>query len=184
MKKILIILMLSAMLLTSFVACKNEDTPVANPPVSEDSGKDTEDISNDTEDNGNDTENLDENVNLPKLDPPSDEIIEEIKKSWYEQHGETVEWVPERNLFQGIGSYYGTYKGYVIIFCNGVLNWEVTVEIGKESFWNGCDFKIYAYKNGSFDSLEQVYGYGYLDDDDIASIATYHNHILHELYKK
>ena len=106
-KHIIILLVLSALLLTSVVACKKEDTPDVKLPVSEDSGndsesiedsgKDTEDSSNDTEDNGNDTENLDENVNLPKLDPPSDEIIEEIKKSWYEQHGETVEWVPERN---------------------------------------------------------------------------------------
>ena len=53
MKKILIILMLSALLLTSFVACKNEDTPDVKPPVSEDSD--------------NDTENIDDTVNIPKL---------------------------------------------------------------------------------------------------------------------
>lgn len=168
MKKILILLILSAMLLTSFVACKKEDTPDVKPPVSEDSGKDTE--------------NIDDTVNIPKLDPPSDEIIEEIKTSWYEQHGETVEWVPERNLFQGIGFYYGTYKGCVIIFCNGVLNWEVTVEIGKESFWNGCDFKIYTYKNGRFDLLEQVYEEGYLTDEDISAIADHHRSIQKSMY--
>ena len=182
MKKLVILLILSAFFLTSLVACKNEDTPDVNPSVSEDSDKDTEDSSNDTEDNGNDTENIDENVNIPKLDPPSDEIIEEIKTSWYEQHGETVEWVPERNLFQGIGSYYGIYKGYVIIFCNGVLDWEVTVEIGKESFWNGCDFEIYAYKNRSFDSLEQVYEEGYLTDEDISAIADHHRSIQKSMY--
>ena len=65
MKKILILLILSAMLLTSVVACKKENTPDVKPPVSEDSGKDTE--------------NIDDTVNIPKLDPPSDEIIEEIK---------------------------------------------------------------------------------------------------------
>ena len=174
MKKIPIILMLSAMLLTSFVACKNEDPPVAKPPVSEDSGKDTEDISNDTEDNGNDTENIDENVNLPKLDPPSDEIIEEIKTSWYEQHGETVEWVPGRNLFTNIGFYYGTYNGYVIIVSKGMATVVSSIYIGNEFFYFGSSATIFAYKDGVFDRLSRVYEEGNISDEQLAELAKYH----------
>ena len=165
MRKILTLLILLAMLF-SLVSCESQDRPEIEQPLSEDGG--------------NDSEDTDAQPDVPELEPPSDEVIEEMKKSWYELYGKTLKWIPEENIYDGIGYYYGTYNGYVIMFCNGVLDWEVTVKIGKESFWNGCDFEIYAYKNGSFDSLEQVYENGYLGDEDIAKIAAYHNHRLQE----
>ncbi len=73
--------------------------------------------------------------------------------------------------------YLGEYNGYVILFDNYTWEDDVAVSavvssitIGDYTFYYGYPFKLYAYKDGSFSNLNDIYEAGYLTDDDIAAI--------------
>lgn len=71
--------------------------------------------------------------------------------------------------------YYGTYNGYVILMRSGVLAVVSTVQIGPYVFqWGSGSLCLYAYKDGTFHNLKDVYEAGELSDVEISTIAAEH----------
>ena len=71
--------------------------------------------------------------------------------------------------------YYGTYHGYVILMEPGMLTVISGVQIGPCSFqWGSGPVNLYAYQDGTFHNLKDVYEAGELIDEEIRTIAQAH----------
>lgn len=71
--------------------------------------------------------------------------------------------------------YYGTYNGYAVLMNAGMLAIVSSAQIGPYIFqWGSGDLKLYAYKDGEFHDLKDVYEAGYLTDEEIGTVAAAH----------
>ncbi len=99
----------------------------------------------------------------PELLPLTPEQIAEIEEEYFEETGYplSVE-----------GNYYGTYKGFIIVYqdWNIAETQEITVA-GEHFCLNG---NVWAYKNGTFSKLQEAYQNGLLSKEDVAAISYYH----------
>jgi len=71
--------------------------------------------------------------------------------------------------------YYGTYNGYIILYDKGQAAVISQTKIGKHIFMHatgGC--QLYAYRDGQFNQLKDVYESGAIGDEDLATIAKIH----------
>ena len=114
----------------------------------------------------------------------SDEKNAEIQNAWFKKTGHPLGiWYDPKNPETHLGScrYYGSYDGYEIIFNPGVAEMLTTIKIAQQDFIHGSSFVIYAYQDGVFHKLEDVYESGKITADSIQKIFLIHKEI-DELY--
>lgn len=114
----------------------------------------------------------------------SEEKKTEIQNAYFEKTGYQLgNWYDPKNPETHLGTdrYYGSYEGYEIIFCPGVAEMLTTIKIADMEFRYGSAFVIYAYQNGVFQKLEDVYESGKITTDSIKKIFQIHKEI-DELY--
>lgn len=70
--------------------------------------------------------------------------------------------------------YYGTYDGYVVFFRKGGLDAFTDKKYDKYTFSYSSDFSLYAYKEGEFYMLEDIYEQGLINDEAIEEIWNTH----------
>lgn len=86
--------------------------------------------------------------------------------------------------------YYGTYDGYVVFAILGNLYTYTNFEIAGETFYYHQAITIFAYKDGDFTEIRDLYGEGKISDEAIKEIASYHReysdieyYCMHEFYQ-
>ena len=98
----------------------------------------------------------------------SDWMKEEIAQRWTD-----VIWYEENPM---VGTrYYGTENGYVFLFSYGIACSEKTLVIGEYRFYCASDFDLFAYKDGKFSYVKDLYADGVLSDACIEKIYNIHN---------
>ncbi len=109
----------------------------------------------------------------------SEEKKEEIQNAWFEVEGHPMGEICEPVRANTIHPlrYYGSYEDYEIIFFAGVADMITTKTIAQMEFKHGSSFVIYAYQNGVFEKLEDVYESGKISADSIKRIAQVHQTI-------
>lgn len=89
----------------------------------------------------------------------------EIKEAWSKEEG--VDYSKhvdlDRRYVCGM-RYYGSYNGYTFLFSQGQLQMLCSVTVGDFEFKYNSSFTIYAYKDGQFYTLRQVYEAGEITD--------------------
>ena len=97
----------------------------------------------------------------------ADWMKEEIEQHW----GKTL-WY-EQNHTYGV-RYYGTEDGYVFLFSHANAQWAVTKIIGEYEFTHSSDFNLFAYKDGTFHKIEDLYKEDVLSKECIKNIYSAH----------
>ena len=98
---------------------------------------------------------------------------DEIKSAYEKRDGASWGKWQDEGYLRG-PRYYGTYNGYVIIFRWGAAQSLWSIKIGKRTFKGGIEFRLFAYKDGEFHLLEDVYEQGLIGDDAIEEIWNTH----------
>lgn len=70
--------------------------------------------------------------------------------------------------------YYGTHSDYVVLLEETPMQMMCQETVGNETFFHGTPFYLYAYRNGQFLLLKDVYNAGSINDADLAAIAEIH----------
>ena len=107
----------------------------------------------------------------------TDEKKEEIEHAWLALKGYTWSWA-DGPSDRG-GRYYGNYNGYEMLYCDppgGVGGAAIMYEykIAGEKFICGGRFNLFAYRNGKFYDLEELFKKGRVSRKSIAAMAETH----------
>lgn len=117
-------------------------------------------------------------LSLPIL---SAEKKEQIEADW--NFREAVVWFDKssRNSLHSSVRYYGSYGGYDILFSNLGLQTDSfeSISIAGVTIRFGSSFQMYAYRDGVFYTLQEVYDREEITDSDVETIAD-----MHERYQK
>lgn len=108
------------------------------------------------------------------------EKMRQIENDWYAFCGAKLgNWFTQtgEKCVDGV-RYYGTYGGYDILFTPGAADAASSVVIGDVTITHGKTFQIYAYKDGQFRDLKEVFQQGLISDTDLERIEGIH--IFHE----
>jgi len=108
--------------------------------------------------------------------PVTDAQREQIKKDFskHENHDFTGYQDVDERYVCGM-PYYGTYNGYIILYSRGQTAVITQTKIGKHLFMHGTGgCQLYAYRDGQFNLLEDIYENGAIRDEDLATIAKIH----------
>ena len=102
---------------------------------------------------------------------------EEIEKAWLETMESDLVWYDE-----SIGGVrcYGSENGYIFLFAHGFLAVEDSCSIANCRFRFGDQFFLYAYKNGVFHNLEDIYSEGLVSKEAIRAAFKIHKTHLAE----
>ena len=94
----------------------------------------------------------------------------QVTADWIQQTGQ------EKDFTLGTFHYYGTAKGYHIIFFTGQVVMPMMSEktIADSTFSYNCIFRLYAYRNNRFIDLEEAYEKGLISKEAIAKAAELH----------
>lgn len=84
----------------------------------------------------------------------------QIQEDWRKEHDGNI----------GIYFYLGEQKGYKILFYDSFDTAIGSEKIDEYVFIYPCLFTIYAYKDGTFEQLRDVYDEGFLNHNDIKAI--------------
>lgn len=104
---------------------------------------------------------------------------QEIKEAWSEYQGKDFTNHIDFNRRYVCGlRYYGTFSDYVILFENTQLTVVSNQEIGDETFACSSSFVIYAYRDGEFRLLEEVFNEGEISPEQLKKIAEIHREYL------
>ena len=185
MKKIIIILI--AIIILVFTSCGSNETPLIDNTTSYETVVITESTSS----------------TLPKLnvivegdhmpdEPLSDDLIFELEKNYSEKFYDS-----NYPMYYYDGSdnpvpipYYGTYDGYVVFAILGNLYTYTNFEIAGETFYYHQAITFFAYKDGDFTEIRDLYGEGKISDEAIKEIAAYHReysdieyYCMHDFYQ-
>lgn len=106
-------------------------------------------------------------------DTVSDALRNEIREAYKQQFDSPNFANDDDDTIAGM-QYYGTYNGYTVLFSSGMLCVVSEFQIGSYAFKWGSSCSLYAYKDGEFHNLSQVYEDGDLTDDHIEEIAVTH----------
>lgn len=99
---------------------------------------------------------------------PADDLLR-AKAAWLLLTGEVPEFDEKSNP-----RYYGSFHGYHIIFHDIGLCAVQTRTIGGETFSHYNRFELYAVKDWTFYSLEEVFDQGLVSQEDIVQLAKIH----------
>lgn len=102
--------------------------------------------------------------------------MEEIENAWYVATGATLApWcVEEGDAFTDGVRYYGTYAGFDIIFLPTAGEAITELEIEDVTFKHNNTFDIYAYRDGSFTPLQELYAGGHLSLSELRDLSLLH----------
>lgn len=105
----------------------------------------------------------------------SDKIRQQIEDSWYKISPENLVWADQNDFYHGV-RYYGTYKGWSVLFSDGGIQLAAisSIPVGHEVFGHSSSFQLYAFKNGSFLTLTEAYEKGYINSEAISAAAKLH----------
>lgn len=107
---------------------------------------------------------------LPAYDNSTEESkIMELQAAWLLHHGVIPTLSETSNPF-----YYGSYDGYDVLFSAGMMTVISSIEIAGEDFKYGSSFNLYAYRDGEFRYLKDVYEDGLISEASIAELAKKH----------
>ena len=117
---------------------------------------------------------------LPTL---AEEKKQKIETAWLSEH-ESFPCFDDSTTGQTEGlRYYGTYQGYDILFYDGfsILDEAGAVQVGCLSFRHGYKFCLYAFQNGVFYDLSEIYDTNLFNDTALLLVAqahcTFYDHI-------
>lgn len=108
------------------------------------------------------------------------EKMRQIENDWFAFCGaQLAGWFAQSGdqFIDGV-RYYGNYGGYDILFTPGTADTSSSVVIGNVTITHGKTFNIYAYKDGQFRDLKEVFLQGLINDADLERIEGIH--IYHE----
>lgn len=106
-------------------------------------------------------------------DTVSDTLRNEIREAYKQQFDSPNFANDDDDTIAGM-QYYGTYNGYTVLFSSGMLAVLSEFQIGSYTFKWGSNCNLYAYKDGEFHQLSQVYEAGGITDQQIGEIAAAH----------
>ena len=102
----------------------------------------------------------------------SDQMKEEIREAYAKKLGTPPGWYDEGEKY-GL-RYYGTYNDYTIIFEKFWLECESRLELANYEIKYSSSFRLWAYQDGEFYDIEDVYNQGLITDEDVKSIYEAH----------
>ena len=105
---------------------------------------------------------------------------EEIDRAWEDGDGMPYgEWYDDG--FPYGPRYYGTENGYIFMFVFGAMTIESGCTIGGYEFKSSESFNIYAYKDGVFSDVSDLYDQGLISDGAVKAMWDEHQRIEEEL---
>ena len=120
-------------------------------------------------------------------EPLSDALLYELEEYYNANPGFGTIYVYDK-AFGSVHPYYGIYDGYIVFATIGNLYTVTNISIADETFYYHQAITFFAYKNGEFTLLENLYAEGKISDKAIKEIAAYHreyydieNYIMHDL---
>ena len=112
----------------------------------------------------------------PYSDRLTESQKEEIESAWWQAMGGEWVWYDEE---RDGGRYYGSENGYIFLFKGSVFTAKEHLKIADYDFIFGNLFNIYAYKDGTFHKLQDVYRNGDVTESAIRAVWEAHkNHLL------
>lgn len=109
----------------------------------------------------------------------------EIRAAWFEkeQHEMGTWYDPDDETTKhSQWRHYGRFDGYEILFCEGMTEAEEHKVIAGQCFPHNCGFTLYAYRDGEFAELEDVFKAGKLGAHAVWDIARCHYEYQVEIY--
>lgn len=103
-----------------------------------------------------------------------------MESSWQKNCAYWIRWYSAEDTNGNY--YYGNYGGYDIMLDPTNLDAETTLVIGSEVFLCNTSFALYAYRDGQWDLLKEVYDQGLVSSEDIYAIAQYHRKWMEKLW--
>lgn len=123
-------------------------------------------------------------IQLPQISVLSAEKMQEIESAWYAATNTELEgWYTEAGdtVIDGM-RYYGTCGGYDVLFVPTRVEAETSLAIGGVTITEQNTFELYAYKDGRFLELEDVYHQGLISDQELEDIKAVHLSVQRKLY--
>ena len=111
-----------------------------------------------------------ENLSVPHFE---DSVKNEIDAAYFEKTGVSL-FSPSDSLSREV-RYYGSFNGYEILFVSTPMCAVTTIEISGCSFTYCNYFNLYAYKDGFFHKLVNVYESNMISSEDVYRIAELHD---------
>lgn len=105
---------------------------------------------------------------------------EEISNAWFALYRYEIPWYDENNI--GGTKYLGSENGYAFLFEQSGFCVPWNLEIAGYYFEFSSQFHLYAYKDGEFYSLKNVYESGNVTTDAIQAMHTAFTAHLKEAY--
>ena len=121
-----------------------------------------------------------QDLNLPELEPLSEETIQMLEDAWFAQTGYALDWYGQ-NILNGPRGYLGTYNDCIVF---GVSSWADAEEnqiIGGIIFNTGG---YTVYKDGAFYELYDAYNLGLIPADRLIEIAYRFTEFERDKYNK
>lgn len=106
-------------------------------------------------------------ADLPVVGAPSPEKISEIEEAWYKSENNPLS-------FETECVYYTNINGYDVFLLKGLVKKDVEKKIDGYTFAYDSSFTVYAYKSGSFITIEDAYKNTIFSSRDIAIISYIH----------
>lgn len=113
---------------------------------------------------------------LPQLTVLTAEKMQEIENAWYAAMNTEMDgWYTEMNgtVTDGV-RYYGNCGGYDVLYVPRQEEAETCLVIGGVTISAQNNFAIYAYKDGQFRELKDVYQLGVISDEELEGIKGTH----------
>lgn len=121
---------------------------------------------------------------LPQISVLSAEKMQEIESAWYAAMNTELEsWYTEagETVTDGV-RYYGTYGGYDILLYPTNDAAVTSLVIGNVTITEPSTFQLYAYKDGQFRELKDVYLQGLISDEALEGIKGTHLTLQRKIY--
>lgn len=123
-------------------------------------------------------------IQLPQTAVLTAEKMEEIENAWYAVMSTELDgWYTEAGDTVTDGMrYYGTCGGYDVLFVPTHEDVETSLVIGGVTISEQNTFELYAYKDGQFQDLEDVYQQGLISVEELEGIKGVHLNVQRKLY--
>ena len=112
------------------------------------------------------------------------EKMAEIENAWYAATNTELEdwYIITGDTVQDGTRYYGTCGGYVVLFVPTDGDEKTSIVIGGVTITEQSAFELYAYKDGQFRSLKEVYQEGLISEEELKGIRGIHVQLQQKLY--
>ena len=126
-----------------------------------------------------------ETIYVPESGEPSEELLEQIKKDYYQFcYGTLDGYNPETSVH--IEGNYGVYNNCAVILITcpnlGYEDWLWHETIANIEFYYRNGNEIMVWKNSTFLSLKEAYNQKLLKQKDLLEIANLHNEWKNDMY--